>query len=57
MYRQSSKRKPDFFAILVLLVMLSFGITVMIQWMASNLENVTVSQPATPPSKTLQAKS
>lgn len=57
MYRQHSKRKPDFFAVLVLLVLLCFGVTVMLQLMNSGLESVTVSQPVDQPVKTLQVRS
>jgi hypothetical protein len=58
MYRQHAKRKPDFFAVLVLLVLVSFGATVMLQLMTSNLESTTVSHPVTqPPVKTFQARS
>ena len=57
MYKQHSKRKPDFFAVLVLLVLVSFGVTVMLQLVTSNLESVTVSQPVHQSVKTLQARS
>lgn len=59
MNRQHSKRKPDFFAILVLLVMVCFGLTVMLQLIASGVggtgtvEGQSVNQPI----KTLQARS
>jgi hypothetical protein len=57
MYKQHTKRKPDFFAVLVLLVMVSFGITVMIQFMTSGLHSVTVADPVTQPVKNLQVRS
>jgi hypothetical protein len=57
MHKQHTKRKPDFFAVLVLLVLLSFGVTVMLQLMTSGLESVTVSHPVTQPVKALQVSS
>ena len=57
MHKQHTKRKPDFFAVLVLLVLLCFGVTVMLQLMNAGLENVTVSHPVNPPAKTLQVRS
>jgi hypothetical protein len=57
MYKQHSKKKPDFFAVLVLLVLVSLGVTVMIQLMTSGLDNITVSHPVTQPVKTFQARS
>ena len=46
MNRQHSNRKPDFFVVLVLLVMLSFGLTVLIQ-MSSDVKSVAADgQPA-----------
>jgi hypothetical protein len=57
MYKQHSKRKPDFFAVLVLLVILSVGATVMLQLINAGLESVTVSHPVDQPVKTLQVRS
>lgn len=57
MYRQHSKRKPDFFAVVVLLVLISFGITVMLQLMTASLDSVTVTQPVNQPVKALQVRS
>ena len=53
MYKQHSKRKPDFFAILVLLVMVSFGLTVMLQLMTSGFEDARVGNPVAQPVKSL----
>ena len=57
MHKQHAKRKPDFFTVLVLLVLLCFGVTVMLQVMSTSLENETVSHPVNPPVKSLQARS
>lgn len=45
MYRQRSYRKPDFFAVLVVLVTLGFGMTVTIQLIASDVDHVVERQP------------
>ena len=45
MNTQHSNGKPDFFAVLVLLVMLSFGLTVTIQVISSEVDQVVDSQP------------
>jgi uncharacterized membrane protein len=57
MNRQHSKRKPDFFAILVLLVMVCFGLTVMLQLIASGVGDAVEGQSVNQPIKTLQARS
>lgn len=44
MYTQHPKRKPDFFVVLVLVVMLSFGLTVTVQMMVSDVEQVVDTQ-------------
>ena len=45
MYRQHINRKPDFFAVLVLLVMVGFGLTVTIQVIAPEVDQVVKEQP------------
>jgi len=45
MNRQHSNRKPDFFAVLVLLVMVGLGLTVTIQVIASDVDQVVESLP------------
>jgi hypothetical protein len=57
MYKQHAKRKPDFYAVLVLLVLLCFGLTVTVQLMSFQTASVAVSQPADQPVKTVQVRS
>ena len=45
MYRQHVNRKPDFFAVLVLLVMVGFGLTVTLQVIATDVDQVVKDQP------------
>ena len=45
MYTQHPHRKPDFFAVLVVLVMLAFGLTVTIQVIATDVDQVVETQP------------
>jgi hypothetical protein len=44
MNTQHPKGKPDFFVVLVLVVMLSFGLTLSVQIAVSDLEHVVDSQ-------------
>lgn len=46
MNRQHTNRKPDFFIVLVLLVVLSFGLTVSIQIVSSEVDQMVDRQPA-----------
>lgn len=43
---QHSNRKPDFFAVLVLLVMLGFGLTLTVQVVSSDVDQMVKSLPA-----------
>jgi len=45
MYRQHTNRKPDFFAVLVLLVAVGFGLTVTIQVVTTHTDQVVERQP------------
>lgn len=44
MYRQPTNRKPDLFAVLVLLVTLGFGLTVTVQVISSDTDQVVKAQ-------------
>ena len=57
MNTQHSKRKPDFFIVLVLLVIASFGATVLLQLMTANMGNMAESQSIEQPIKRLHVRS
>ena len=44
MNNQRPNHKPDFFAVLVLLVMIGFGLTVTVQVISSDVEQVVETQ-------------